>query len=280
MRYHRFARKRGLISGVLWVLALLGTSASLAIAQKIESKLVAMLYLESFVSMDEDETLLPRVAIYADGTVLHLLQEQPGDWELHYARLSVSEIEALKHTLMDAKEFFELRDEYNLDPCMLDGPGVRVFLAGQGQSKWIRVRGYSWRVELPSSHWGGCSGEVKPIPVQIERIIHVLTNVKYPDGKRWSAPAYRVWLARWELFAPEVGEPIGWPVDWPKPTRPNAGQGFQGPYELVLGGDKGQRLAEMHDAHRQMRPILIDGEWYSMDYEPVIPGAPRRGEDF
>lgn len=233
----------------------------------------------------------PRVAVYADGTVVYLAK-LPGQskWTYLETVLAENELEALKQKLGPTEEFMALEGFYDLAPNITDQPRTKIYLSDGTHTEAVSIRSYSSRAEReeaqqewPEATWP----EVYEQLGEFDRVYDILTSLRGADAREWE-PQYvelyvcGTWsLDEWrEQFKPGEGfglsepysDPQQWPEDWPAFDDPLTWQWSDNRYSLYVPGSALREVEAFFASKSTGGGVLIDGRVYCPSWRYVFPG--------
>ena len=151
------------------------------------TKVVAMLWVKEFFVEDENQALLPRLVVYRNGEVFFVERGLEHEWKPRKSRLPRAEIERISSAITASRMFFELEDSYDLDPCLVDSPRVRVYLSDGVHEKNITVKGLGMEEEQMIGHLAPCGNpKMDDLPAEISRVLRLLGGIAIPPGTDWA----------------------------------------------------------------------------------------------
>jgi len=215
---------------------------------------------------------IPRVSIYADGTVIRLEKGSPTrKAQLFVSQLKGDEWERVRKAIHPAESFWELRDEYNVAPNVTDLITTELVVTEDERFKRIQAYGYSAEAWTPPAQTIMLKEDAKSdsLPREFDRICLALATLKPNNERVWSPRYVEVMIWPYE-YAPD--ESLEWPARWPNLTSPMAFQRGAS-YSLILPGSELSALEAFVARRGQRQAIQISGRKWAIAYRPVMPGG-------
>lgn len=246
-------------------------------AEEPQARVLAMLWSTRFLAEDEAKVLLPRFVLYDDGTLFYV-QPHHGKWKPYTTRLDEQTFKQVGESFAATDAYMDLEDFYDLDPCLLDAPRVRIYLANGSRGHAVTLTGYDWDGGGIFAWRGDCGDPRGKVPGEAERILNLVRALKPVGGKQWSPSKYFVHLREWDHPSSVTGEPVKWPERWPVPVDEIGPTNGAGAIRFVLlGGSKERKLRRLLDAELNDQPILIKGRLYEFGYDAIVEGTESFG---
>ena len=210
----------------------------------------------------------PRVAAYADGTVIYLRTSGATE-EYRTKVLSAPELANFEKRLTAAANLQRVQPHSTLRPNVTDQPEALIYLHVGDRELATSVYGLRVSDGKLVDRFAP-SGKPAAPPRELLELQGFLVSLDFPDSQAWIPRYVEVMIWPYE-YAPDAS--IVWPAKWPGlDSGRTVGRGDS--YSIFLDGDAIPELEKFLATRREKGAVEIGGKKWAVSYRHVFPSEP------